>query len=118
LPTAAIFLCNDAVIATSVRAINPNATEVCNKRDDDCDLLIDEDLFIDLDGDGFGNATASNASCAAFYPLTDCDDRNDDDFLWPDWAISATLDWWRCCATVWTTIATPPRPIRASRRAI
>jgi hypothetical protein len=34
-------------------------------------------LFIDLDGDGFGNATASHASCTAFYPLTDCDDRND-----------------------------------------
>jgi hypothetical protein len=34
-------------------------------------------LFIDLDGDGFGNRTASHPNCTAFYKLNDCDDRND-----------------------------------------
>jgi hypothetical protein len=64
--------CNDAV-----RAINPNATEVCNAIDDNCDGLIDENLFVDLDGDGFGDPVASNASCIGARPLNDCDDRND-----------------------------------------
>jgi hypothetical protein len=64
--------CNDAV-----RAINPNATEVCNIIDDNCNGLVDEGLFVDLDRDGFGDRFASDASCVGVRLLNDCDDRND-----------------------------------------
>jgi hypothetical protein len=62
--------CNDGVFA-----INPNVSEVCNRIDDNCNRVVDEGLFIDLDLDGFGDAATSDPACAAHYRLTDCDDR-------------------------------------------
>ena len=74
--------CNDANAA-----VNPNATEVCNGIDDDCDSNTDAndgDLTViswypDADGDGFGNANAavtlSGCPVAGFVTNnTDCDD--------------------------------------------
>jgi hypothetical protein len=54
--------CNDANAA-----VNPAATEVCNGIDDDCDGLTDEGLtfltyYVDADGDGFGDASATGVS--------------------------------------------------------
>jgi hypothetical protein len=63
--------CNDRAAA-----VNPNATEQCNRIDDNCDGDVDEGLFVDDDLDTFGNRTASHPNCTAFYNLNDCDDRN------------------------------------------
>ncbi|MEC7987192.1 MAG: MopE-related protein [Myxococcota bacterium] len=64
--------------------INPNAQELCNEQDDDCNGSIDENAlgstayYDDSDGDGYGSGTATN-SCTELtgsYSLNDldCDD--------------------------------------------
>ena len=75
----------------SAAAVNPAATEVCNGIDDDCDLAIDDadssldastttDWYTDVDGDGYGDAGSSSASCAApsgsVADNSDCDDSS------------------------------------------
>jgi hypothetical protein len=71
--------CDDAVAA-----INPGATEVCNGIDDNCSGVAEEgltftDYYADLDLDGYGAGTATNA-CA--QPVgyvttnTDCNNNN------------------------------------------
>ena len=70
-------------------AVNPDAVEVCNTIDDDCDGDIDDadadvDLgtastwYADTDGDGFGDLSSTSLSCAApagsVADSTDCDD--------------------------------------------
>ena len=65
-----------------VATINPDATEVCNEVDDDCDAAIDEDVtsvfYGDVDGDGFGSSddTVNACSVPTGYATTDddCDD--------------------------------------------
>ena len=51
-------------------AINPDATEVCNGADDDCDGTVDEadaadasTWYADVDGDGYGDPTVSQVAC-------------------------------------------------------
>ncbi len=65
-------------------AVNPDATEVCNSIDDDCDTQIDEDVqnnyFTDADGDGYGTGIAILACTApAGFVATnaDCNDTNE-----------------------------------------
>jgi hypothetical protein len=66
-------------------AVNPDAEEVCNEIDDDCDGSIDEDdaadagtWYADADGDGYGDADSSTAACEQpsgyVADSTDCDD--------------------------------------------
>jgi hypothetical protein len=65
-------------------AVNPDADETCNERDDDCDGSVDERVettwSADADGDGYGDATTTEDACEApeGYVLddTDCDDAN------------------------------------------
>jgi len=68
-------------------AVHPEATEVCNGIDDDCNAVIDDDSaadaptwYADSDGDGFGDAAASAAACAQpsgyVADATDCDDTS------------------------------------------
>jgi hypothetical protein len=62
--------------------VNPDASEVCNERDDDCDDEVDEGVtltfFLDGDGDGYGRLDATTEACTepAGYASEggDCDD--------------------------------------------
>ena len=65
--------------------IRPNASELCNSIDDNCNTLIDDGLtfvnyYIDSDADGFGAGVATNAciSPGAGYATnnTDCNNSN------------------------------------------
>lgn len=69
-------------------AIHPGALEICNGSDDDCNLIIDDELpvynyFLDVDGDSFGDLFSLLTTCAETPPPgyvvdnTDCDDFED-----------------------------------------
>ena len=66
---------------------NPDADEVCDGDDDNCDGVVDEDSaadagtwYADSDGDGFGDPSVSTVSCEApsntVADSTDCDDTD------------------------------------------
>ena len=74
--------CND-----SDGEIYPGAAEVCDEKDNDCDTEVDEDLlngmFLDADGDGYGDPHIPAEDCTAELSLyinneLDCDDSNAD----------------------------------------
>lgn len=68
-------------------AVNPDATEVCNGLDDDCDGDVDLNAvdaptwFLDADSDGYGDSGSPLAACeqpsAYVSDDTDCDDAVD-----------------------------------------
>ncbi len=71
--------------ADSDPARNPEADEVCNGKDDDCDGEVDEGVelgmfYEDVDGDGFGDPASGTETCtpeAGYVPNgDDCDDRS------------------------------------------
>lgn len=66
------------------KRINPNATEVKDGKDNDCDGMVDESVFYqDNDGDGFGSSVAKQAlSRPGGYAARsgDCDDTYDKTF--------------------------------------
>ena len=74
--------CND-----SANAIYPGATEYCDGVDTDCDGTLDEDdaidtsiWYVDSDGDGYGDTSATNNSCSSssgwVADSSDCDDSD------------------------------------------
>ena len=70
-------------------AVHPEASEVCNSVDDDCDSEVDENVgsawYVDADADGYGDPRAETMLCdgaSGFVDnATDCDDS--DDTVWP-----------------------------------
>jgi len=69
-------------------AVNPNATEVCDGQDNDCDGTVDEDdaadaviWYGDGDGDGYGDIASIHMACEApdgyVDNYDDCDDNDD-----------------------------------------
>ena len=79
---------NDGDCNDGDSSIYPNATEICDGIDNNCDGNIDEglttiDYYPDLDGDGYGDSSAVPTSvCSALQPAgyldnaLDCDDSN------------------------------------------
>ena len=71
--------CNDAN-----NLVYPDANEICNGIDDDCDSFIDEGVqiafYADADNDGFGNALSSILACSPpigyVINAADCNDNN------------------------------------------
>ncbi len=76
--------CNDGYAA-----VRPGAAETCNSYDDDCDGEVDEvgasggtSWYVDLDGDGYGDAGDTREACDVpdgyTADNTDCDDQRVD----------------------------------------
>ncbi len=83
------FVLNDGDCDDQDGAVYPGAPEVCDGIDNNCDGLVDDDdplvqgqsiWYADMDGDGFGNASASMLACDQpddhVSDNTDCDDSN------------------------------------------
>ncbi len=72
-------------------AIHPGATETCDGVDEDCDGVVDDGVatttwYEDADGDGYGDASSTYATCGtpAGYVLDDTDCDDDDALLFPE----------------------------------
>lgn len=69
--------------------INPDASEICNELDDNCNNLIDEglgqELYADADGDGFGDFNNAIFTCLeSFGFVSNADDCNDNQVTFDD----------------------------------
>jgi hypothetical protein len=82
IPTGYVLDSTDCSDANAT--IHPNASEICNSLDDDCDSKTDEDVkltfYADADSDGYGNPNVTKSKCVApagyVSNNTDCNDGN------------------------------------------
>jgi len=82
------FVADNTDCDDSAAGVFPDAVEVCNGVDDNCDGAVDEGVtstfYADTDADTFGDASATTQACAVpdgfVADLTDCDDTNADAF--------------------------------------
>ena len=83
------YVANDFDCSDNFSAINPDASEICDGIDNNCNFLIDEDLvlnryYLDADGDGFGYPLVFIDTCISVAPSgytiddTDCSDDDPD----------------------------------------
>jgi hypothetical protein len=88
--------------------VNPDGAETCNRRDDDCDGLVDDadpdvdptsqqEYFADADADGFGDASTRVLACEAGAGLgvtndLDCDDTDPAANELQDWFVDTDGD--------------------------
>lgn len=80
--------------------VNPNATEICNGIDDNCNQQVDEGVsqifYADADGDGYGNPNSSVSACSmpSGYVTNnlDCNDGNALEFPGQLWYIDRDSD--------------------------
>ena len=91
------FVDNDDDCDDTDAAVGPNATEVCNEIDDDCDGTIDEDdaadaptWYEDADGDAYGNPDSTSVSCEADAGWVGNDDDCDDTYA----DLNPDTTWW------------------------
>ncbi len=78
------YVDNDQDCDDADPGVNPDAEEICNGIDDNCDGIVDggqlNTYYVDADGDGFGNPAISVTDCTqpTGYVLnnTDCNDGN------------------------------------------
>ena len=81
------FVSNNLDCDDNNAAIYPEALEICDNLDNDCNGLVDEELpentfFLDADGDGDGDAANATNTCFQVAPIgyvansNDCDDAN------------------------------------------
>ncbi|MCB9674515.1 MAG: putative metal-binding motif-containing protein [Alphaproteobacteria bacterium] len=93
-PTLASISCDQGTLADNAgdcddydAGTNPFAVEVCDLRDNDCNLLVDDNAvdgalwFADDDGDGYGDAATPYITCVTPVGVSqnpdDCDDTDD-----------------------------------------
>ena len=80
---------DDSDCADGDATVNPDAIELCDAVDNDCDGTVDEDdasdastWYADNDADGYGDASSSTAACLQpsdyVSDSSDCDDHDDD----------------------------------------
>jgi hypothetical protein len=83
------YVTNNADCNNANASINPNAIEICNSIDDNCDGQIDEGItfttyYQDFDNDGFGTGdsvtSCTNPGAGWVTNNTDCDDTNGNTF--------------------------------------
>ncbi|MFT3772446.1 MAG: MopE-related protein [Minicystis sp.] len=80
------YVANNTDCDDTKSTVHPNAAEICDGLDNDCDGQIDEGLattfYRDADGDGYGDATQTTQACLTTPPAgyvanhTDCNDGN------------------------------------------
>ncbi len=81
------FVDNNLDCDDSNASVYPNATEICDNLDNDCNGLTDDGLvfttyYVDADHDGFGSGANSTENCLGVAPAgfvsnnLDCDDTN------------------------------------------
>jgi len=76
------YVADDTDCDDTESTIHPGGTEVCNSKDDDCNGVVDDSptdgstYYVDSDGDGFGDPTATEIACSGVTNNLDCDDAD------------------------------------------